>query len=132
MMFLVAPALDALKRQQAHTRLMGRQVFLNPTTRPRAGGRWKVPVPGRWTEKKLREAWTAGCAAAGVRYRPPRQLRHTFASWTLSAGEPLMWVSKVMGHSDPAMTSRVYARFVPDTFPDAGRRTMDAVKGVPA
>lgn len=124
---LLQPALDALRRQQAHTRLMGRTVFLNPESRPRAGSRWAVPKPGPWTEKALRNAWQAGCAAAGVRYRPVKQLRHTFASWTLSAGEQLMWVARAMGHSDPSITQRVYARFIPEAFPDAGARVVAAV-----
>jgi integrase len=127
MLRLLPPALDALRRQQAHTRLAGKQVFLNPLTRPQAGSRWAQPTPGPWTEKCLRDAWRAACAAAGVRYRPPRQLRHTFASWTLSAGEAPIWVSRMMGHRDPGITQRVYARFIPDIMPDAGARTMAAV-----
>lgn len=126
---LLPPALEALKRQQLQTRLMGRQVFLNPAWRPRAGSRWHQPKPGPWSEKKLREAWVTACAAAGVRYRPPRQCRHTFASWTLSAGEPVQWVSRMMGHANSAITQRVYARFIPDVFPDAGSRTLAAVRG---
>jgi len=126
---LLAPAHDALKRQQAHTRLMGKNVFQNPSWRPQEGSRWHEPKPGPWTEKSLRNAWDAACVAAGVRYRPPKQLRHTFASWTLSAGESPIWVSKVMGHSDPSITQRVYARFIPDVFPDAGARTLAAVRG---
>jgi integrase len=125
---LLPPALDALKRQQAHTRLAGRQVFQNPSWRPRAGSRWAEPKPGPWTEKALRNAWCAGCEAAGVRYRPPKQLRHTFASWTLSAGESVMWVSRMMGHANSAITQTVYGRFIPDAFPDAGARTLAAVK----
>ncbi len=124
---ILTPALEALKRQQAHTRLAGRQVFLNPLSRPQAGSRWADPQPGPWTEKCLREAWQAACEAAAVRYRPPRQLRHTFASWTLSAGEAPIWVARMMGHRDASITQRVYARFIPDVFPDAGSRTLAAV-----
>lgn len=124
---LLPPALEALRRQQSHTRLMGRAVFLNPEWRPQAGSRWAEPKPGPWTEKTLRKAWQAACRAAGVRYRPVKQLRHTFASWTLSAGEAPMWVAKAMGHRDPGITQRVYARFIPEAFPDAGQRTVAAV-----
>jgi integrase len=127
---LLQPALEALRRQQAHTRLMGKAVFLNPEWRPRAGSRWAIPKPGPWTEKALRNAWQAGCVAAGVRYRPVKQLRHTFASWMLSAGEQLMWVSKAMGHNDPSITQRVYARFIPEAFPDAGSRAVAAVAAI--
>lgn len=126
---LLQPAIEALKRQQAHTRLMGRSVFLNPLWRPQAGSRWQEPRPGPWNEKELRQAWEAACAAAGVRYRPPKQLRHTFASWTLSAGESPIWVARVMGHISPAITQRVYARFIPEVIPDAGARAVALVTG---
>lgn len=129
---LLAPALEALRRQKLQTRLLGQLVFVNLETRPRAGGRWVDPKPGPWTEKKLRQVWEAACAAAGVRYRPPKQMRHTFASWTLSAGESVQWVSAVMGHSNSAITQRVYARLIPDAFPDAGTRTIAAIRGTRA
>lgn len=125
---LLPPALDALRRQKALTRLAGKLVFLNPSWRPQKGGRWIAPAPAPWSEKTFRNAWAAACAAANVRYRPPKQLRHTFASWTLSAGESVLWVSKVMGHNDPTVTLKVYARFIPDVFPDAGARTLAAVR----
>lgn len=121
---LLQPAAEALRRQMVHTRLVGKTVFQNPLWRPQAGSRWHEPQPGPWTEKRLRMAWEAACAAAGVRYRPPRQLRHTFASWTLSAGESPIWVAKMMGHESPAITQRVYARFIPEVIPDAGARTV--------
>jgi integrase len=124
---LLQPALDALKRQQAHTRLAGKAIFLNPLWRPQAGSRWKEPQPGPWNEKELRQAWEAACVVAGVRYRPPRQLRHTFASWTLSAGESPIWVARMMGHRDASITQRVYARFIPEVIPDAGSRTVAAI-----
>lgn len=115
---LLAPALEALKAQREHTQLLRGRVFLDPETRE------------AWTgDKPFRQVWTLACTAAGVRYRFPRQLRHTFASWTLSAGENPLWVAKVMGHSDASITLRVYARFIPDVFPDAGARTVAAIRG---
>jgi len=38
-------------------------------------------------------------------------LRHTFASQQLIHGTPWLEVSKLMGHSDPAVTLAVYARW---------------------
>ena len=41
-------------------------------------------------------------------------LRHTSATLMLKAGVPVNVVSKVLGHSDPAMTLRRYAHALPD------------------
>ena len=112
---LLPAALDALKRQREHTQLARKQVFLNPETRTA----WA-------SDKVFRKVWTAAVAAAEVRYRFPRQLRHTFASWALGAGENPLWVSRVMGHTDPAFTMRVYSRYLPAMFPDAGALTVAA------
>ena len=114
-MALLPAALDALKRQREHTQLARKQVFLNPETREP----WQ-------SDKAFRKVWTAAVASAGVRYRFPRQLRHTFASWALGAGENPLWVSRVMGHTDPAFTMRVYSRYLPAMFPDAGALTIAA------
>jgi integrase len=73
-------------------------------------------------DKPFRVRWKAALEAAKVRYRFPRQLRHTFASWMLGASENPLWVSRHMGHANPAFTLKVYARLIPDMFPDAGMR----------
>lgn len=110
---LMKPATDALRAQQAHTLLKGGAVFENPQT----NAPWM-------TDKQIRVwNWKRTLKAAGVRYRPPKQLRHTFASLTLSAGENLFWVAKQMGHEDPTVTARVYARWIPSVVPDVGKKT---------
>src|SRR5262245_40628910 len=40
-------------------------------------------------------------------------LRHTFASLLLSAGEPLLYVSQQLGHAKPTITLQYYARWIP-------------------
>lgn len=42
-----------------------------------------------------------------------QDLRHFFASYNLSRGVPVTAVSKVMGHSSPAVTHAVYAHCIP-------------------
>ncbi len=42
-------------------------------------------------------------------------LRHTYCSILLSQNIPIQTVSKYMGHSDPTVTLKVYAHFIPDT-----------------
>lgn len=110
---LLRPAAEALRAQQAHTLLKGGAVFENPATdKP-----WM-------TDKQIRVwNWKRILKRAEVRYRYPGQLRHTFASTTLSAGENLFWVAKQMGHRDPTVTARTYARFIPSVLTDAGKKT---------
>lgn len=38
-------------------------------------------------------------------------LRHTFASMMIAAGMDATWLSRVLGHNDPAFTMRTYAHF---------------------
>lgn len=110
---LLRPAADALKAQQAFTLLKSGAVFENPATNEP----WK-------TDKQIREwNWRPLLKAAGVRYRPFKQCRHTFASMTLSVGENTLWVSRQLGHTDPTVTVRNYARFMKSVTPDAGQRT---------
>jgi integrase len=42
-------------------------------------------------------------------------MRHTFASLLLAAGERITYVSRQLGHTDSAITLRVYAHWLPDT-----------------
>jgi hypothetical protein len=49
-----------------------------------------------------------------VRYRRPYQIRHTFGSSELSAGEPPLKVAVLMGHKDWTMLQRHYARWIPE------------------
>jgi integrase len=44
----------------------------------------------------------------------PKNLRHTFASWLLSAGVPVAYVGELLGHADGGITaSKHYAKWVP-------------------
>lgn len=107
---LVAPALEALQAQKEHTFLAGEFVFHDPKT----GARWG-------SDQTLRAGdWQRALKKAGVRYRYPYQMRHTFASQALSAGENVMWVARQMGHRDWTITAKKYARWIPSIVPDAG------------
>ena len=108
---LLPRALEALKAQKAMSYLhpSGR-VFINPRT----GEPWTGDQAIRKT------LWTHALKRAGVRYRRPYQTRHTYASMMVSAGEPLAWVSKQMGHTNVVTTARIYAGWIPDTNSQAG------------
>ena len=57
------------------------------------------------------EALKACCKRAGVRALSVNNLRHSFASQHLIAGTPVLEVARLMGHSTPDVTLRVYARW---------------------
>ena len=46
--------------------------------------------------------------AENVGLIPPGQMRHTFASISLQAGESPQWVAAQMGHTDWTFTARIY------------------------
>jgi len=50
----------------------------------------------------------------GVRPLRLHCTRHTWASLALAAGKSVRWVADQLGHADPALTLRVYARVIPD------------------
>lgn len=109
---LLAPAMQALTAQKAHTFIKGAEIF----QRPRTGERWTG-------DKAIRESmWIPALKKAGVRYRNPYQTRHTFASMMLMVGEHVMWVAKQMGHTDWSLTAKRYSRWIPSDMPDAGKQ----------
>lgn len=112
---LLAPALQALKDQKAHTFLKGEEIFQNPCTNE------------RWTGDMVirQRMWKRILKKAKVRYRYPYQMRHTYASMMLMAGESPQWVSTQMGHTDWTFTARTYSRFILDDAPDAGEKAVE-------
>ena len=112
---LLPAALSALKDQEQYTCDNGEEIFQNGFT----GKRWV-------SDEVLRKGqWTTLCRRAGVRYRPPGQLRHTFASMTLMAGEAPQWVARQLGHTDWTFTAKVYYRWIPADKGDAGKKVVE-------
>ena len=64
---------------------------------------------GQMAGEGVRQMLRRRCEAAGVEVYSPHAFRHGFAMWTLNAGVRMEVVSDLMGHSDPAVTSQVYA-----------------------
>lgn len=98
---ILPAAAQALKRQKAITALAGGKVF-----RGLPGG----DLTHYW--KHYSAPFKRACLLAGVRYRNPYQLRHTFASQMLGGGENPLRVAKIMGHKDTQMVYRVYAKWI--------------------
>jgi len=68
---------------------------------------------GAWTNIQIQHRWRRILAKAGVRYRSPEQLRHTFASTLLSRNAPLLYVQQQGGWKSAGVLLRVYARWMP-------------------
>jgi len=66
-------------------------------------------------QMELARLWRRALLAAGVRYRPPEQLRHTWASAMLSRNAPLLYVQAQGGWRSAAVLLRVYARWLPQS-----------------
>jgi len=109
---LLPPALEALSRQKQHTFMTGGVIFTNGAS----------PFTGDY---QVWVHWKRALLIAGIRYRNPYQTRHTYASWLLTAGENIGWLSKQMGHSNISTTLKHYARFVVDKDDLTGSKAVE-------
>ena len=80
--------------------------------------------------------WTLVLRRAGLRYRKPHTLCHTYASLLIEAGESLKYVQEQLGHHSPAFTLAVYGHLIPrgdrravDRLDDATGRNPRATYG---
>lgn len=97
---------DRKSFQEAEAALAGRpapvRVFLMPgAAAPIRDDAWRNNV------------WTPMLRRAGLRYRKPHTLRHTFASLLIEGGESLKYVQEQLGHHSPAFTLAVYGHLLP-------------------
>lgn len=67
-----------------------------------------------------REVFATILRKAGLRYRGPNQLRHTFASRLLTLYIPPEWIAPIMGTSIEMLRNH-YATFIPEDRPNIGR-----------
>jgi integrase len=80
-------------------------------------GRGRVPL----SSMEVHRRWRRLLQAAKVRYRSPEQLRHTFASTLLSRNAPLLYVQGQGGWRSASVLLRVYARWMPEAFPEGAQ-----------
>lgn len=69
--------------------------------------------------KNIRKGVAEAGRRAGVKGVSPHVLRHTAATWMAEKKVDMEEIAKYLGHSDPAVTRRVYAKFSPDYLSDA-------------
>lgn len=94
---LTSKAVQILKRH-TETRFTGGYVFQTTYGNP-------------YDLKDLTAAFKAACEAAGVRYRRPYTLRHTYASRALTAGVEPSWLAQQLGDRLETVL-RHYARWI--------------------
>jgi integrase len=77
--------------------------------------------------------WASILRRAGLRYRKPHALRHTYASLLIEGAAPLKYVQEQLGHHSPGFTLTVYGHLIPrgdrravDQLDDAQERNPDA------
>jgi integrase len=117
--------------QEAEAAVRGRELAL-----------WVFPTPEGGVRAQhvfRRFVWTKILKQAGLRYRKPHTLRHTYASLLIQAGEPLTYVQQQLGHHSAAFTLAVYGHFIPradhravDRLDDATFRNPSATSTTPA
>lgn len=54
----------------------------------------------------------------GVRYRPPNNCRHTWASQMLTEGVPTAWIARQLGHTSEQMIYRHYGKIIQRDMPN--------------
>lgn len=52
------------------------------------------------------------CNEVGVEYIAPKNLRHTYISQMLTAGAPITWIIKQVGHTDYDMIEKHYGKWI--------------------
>lgn len=69
--------------------------------------------------RSIRTGFETAVAASKLKNVTQHTLRHTAAVHLAAAGVPMAKISQYLGHSNEAVTARVYARFAPDHLTDA-------------
>lgn len=98
-------AIAALQAARAN-RCESVRIWLNPATRKP----WE-------NDAQLRKTlWQPLCRRAGVEYRNPYQVRHTYASTLLTSGHNPWYVAAQLGHEDVEMVFRTYGKFIREDY----------------
>jgi integrase len=80
-------------------------------------------------ENGLYALWRRVLTKAGVRYREPEQLRHTFASTMLSRNAPVLYVASQGGWRNPGILFKYYAKWMPQAGRPATQAQPEATLG---
>lgn len=114
---LTDEVIEAFKRQEKRSRMASEFIFPDPYTNARY-------VTTNSFLKRFRWLLTL----AGLKLRPPNQLRHTFVTLALASGEDIGYVSAMVGHKDSEMTFKKYHRYIPNVTRKDGSALSKAFK----
>lgn len=121
-----------------------RLIYLhNPDERGRRKGRATIPINDtlfavlqdakggamsecvvEWAGKRVlsvKKSIATAAKAAGLEEVSPHVFRHTSAVWMAEAGIPITEIAQFLGHSNPSITYRVYARYSPNHLRNAAK-----------
>ena len=99
-------AIAALEAQKPITLLANDHVWHNP----RKGQFWET------ADQMRKTLWVPLCPRAGIEYRNPYQVRHTYASSLLTAGENPWYVGEQLGHADVSLVFSTYGKFIHEDY----------------
>lgn len=99
-------AMQALRDQLPISSGRGKRVWLNTVTL----------LPWTTDAQVRKTAWLPLMARAGIPYRNPYQIRHTYASTLLTAGANPWYVAQQLGHEDVEMVFRTYGKFIREDY----------------
>ena len=114
---LTEECLEAFRRQEKRSRLLGEYIFTDPVT----GKRYA-------TENVFASRFMIWQRVAGLKQRSPNQMRHTFATLHIAAGESITWVSKMLGHRNVTTTMEHYNKYIPNLTQNDGSAFENALK----
>jgi len=87
---------------------------------------WLDSVPRRQREGYLVQRWPnyrrdlhVACRQVGIKGISANDLRRTFCSWLLQAGQSTLVVARMMGHNSTRMVERIYGQLSMATYRDA-------------
>ena len=98
---MLTPVRDALKKQYTKNGMTSEFIFTN-----------RKGTPYCESSSITTTHWKPLLKRCAMAYRVLYNTRHTFASLMLLNGEDVLWVSKMLGHSDVSTTTKYYIKFV--------------------
>jgi len=109
--------IKAFKRQEKRSRMVCGHIFHNSASNQRYN-----------SLGDFQHRFRSILKMAGLKYRNPNQMRHTFATLHIAAGENITWVSKMLGHRDVKTTLSRYNKFIPNLTRHDGSAFENAFK----